>query len=74
MIQFEYNSVWAHAGATLAHALTFLAAHGFAVYLLKGNRLQRFEYDHWGEFAQLANFVALRPGTWWHERLQEHSR
>jgi FkbM family methyltransferase len=61
-IQFEYNSPWAFAGATLYGAVRFLHGLGYEVFILKGPQLFSFDPADTGEFFRYCNLVAYRAG------------
>lgn len=61
-VQFEYNSPWARAGATLADAIGMLTECGYEVFLLKANGLRKINYDLYGEYFGYSNYVAVAPG------------
>lgn len=70
VIQFEYNSPWIEAGATLAGAYAFLQARGYDVFLLRGPALFRIDPLYVGEFFRYSMFVAVRTNS----RFQEITR
>jgi len=49
------------AGSTLGGAISLLISHQYKVYILKGDGLYEFDYDHYGEYFGYSNFVALAP-------------
>ena len=61
VIQFEYNSPWMLAGATLSRAFGFFQAHGYKVRLLKRGMLGELDIRGTGEFFKYSNFVAYCP-------------
>jgi len=61
VIQFEYNSPWMLAGATLSRAFRFFQAHGYKVRLLKRGMLGELDIRRTGEFFKYSNFVAYCP-------------
>lgn len=61
LVQFEYHPGWAHAGSTLADALTMLTGYGYEVFLLKRPGLCRFDHARYGELFIYANFLAVAP-------------
>jgi FkbM family methyltransferase len=61
VIQFEYNSPWMLAGATLSRAFDFLHAHGYKVRLLKRGMLGELDLRRTGEFFKYSNFIAYCP-------------
>jgi FkbM family methyltransferase len=67
VIQFEYNSPWIRAGATLAGAYEFLQARGYDVFLLRGPGLFRMDPDYYGEYFRYSMFVAIRTNSSVHE-------
>ena len=58
IIQFEYNSAWVDAGATLCRAYDFLHSFEYDVFLLKGNALFRIDPRYYGEYFRHSIFVA----------------
>jgi FkbM family methyltransferase len=63
VIQFEYNSPWTEAGATLARAYSFLQAKGYDVFLLRGPGLFRIDPSYVGEYFRYSLFVAARTSS-----------
>lgn len=73
VVQFEYNSSWALAGASLGGAVQILKQHGYGLYVIRPQGLEHFCYACYGEFFEYANFLAaaddsliskwLRPPT-----------
>ena len=72
VIQFEYNSQWQAARATLAAALNLLEGHGYTVCFLAPDGLWDLDWQRSGEFYTYANFVAIAPT--WLPRLAAHRR
>ena len=60
VLQFEYNSPWKDAGATLTRAFDFLKSNGYKVRLL-GSSLYELDVRTTGEFFMYCNFVAYCP-------------
>lgn len=58
VLQFEYNSAWAYAGATLSRPYQFLQEFGYKVFLLRGERLCIMDPDYVGEYFRHTIFVA----------------
>jgi FkbM family methyltransferase len=63
VIQFEYNSPWTEAGATLAGAYSFLQTKGYDVFLLRGPGLFRIDPSYFGEYFRHSLFVAARTNS-----------
>ena len=61
VIQFEYNSPWMLAGATLSRAFDFLQTYGYKVRLLKHGMLGELDIRRTGEFFKYSNFIAYCP-------------
>jgi FkbM family methyltransferase len=61
MLQFEYNSPWIDAGATLTRAFDFLESNRYKVRLLRGPALYKFDVKAIGEFFYYSNFIAYCP-------------
>jgi FkbM family methyltransferase len=61
VIQFEYNSPWMLAGATLSRAFGFFQDHGYKVRLLRSGMLGELNIRRTGEFFQYSNFIAYCP-------------
>ena len=61
-VQFEYNSPWVVAGATLYGAVRFLRGLRYEVFILKGPQLFSFDPAEIGEFFRYCNLVAYRSG------------
>jgi FkbM family methyltransferase len=61
LLQFEYNTSWVSAGATLTRAFDFLASNGYKVRLLRGNNIYDLDLGEIGEFFYYSNFVAYCP-------------
>ncbi len=59
-IQFEYNSMWVNAGATLAASLSFLHSHGYSTFLIRSEGLFELDYRRYGEYFGYSNFLAVR--------------
>jgi FkbM family methyltransferase len=60
VVQFEYNTSWRDAGASIRQARSFLNQAGYEMFFLKRDGL----YEGWekfGEFDQYSNFVAVSP-------------
>lgn len=60
-LQFEYETHWLRAGATLRAALDLLDGAGYQVRAVRADGLHRFDYDFHGDFFGYANFFAFRP-------------
>jgi len=58
ILQFEYNSQWMDAGATLTRAFHFLEYHGYKVRLLRRHGLYELDVRVTGEFFKYSNFIA----------------
>jgi FkbM family methyltransferase len=58
--QFEYGTGWRFAGATLTHALTWLASMGYETYLLTKTGLRRPDPDRFREYFRYSNYVFVR--------------
>jgi FkbM family methyltransferase len=63
VLQFEYNSAWVDAGATLCRAYDFLRSFDYDVLLLKGNALFRIEPRYYGEYFRHSLFVAVHKNS-----------
>jgi FkbM family methyltransferase len=63
-IQFEYNSSWAHSGATLGAAIALLEGHGYEMRLLQPGGPIPFDYGLYREFFRYANFLAAPAVEW----------
>jgi len=61
VVQFEYNAPWAYANSTLHEAIELLTDCGYRLLLLRSGRLERFDYETYGEYYRYSNFVALSP-------------
>jgi FkbM family methyltransferase len=62
VIQFEYNSPWIDAGATLRRAFDFLESNGYKIRLLRGSAIYELDVRVTGEFFKYSNFIAYCPG------------
>ena len=62
LMQFEYNSPWIDAGATLTRAYDFLESYGYRIRLLRGNGLYELNVRKTGEFFKYSNFIAYCTG------------
>jgi len=71
VLQFEYNSAWVDAGATLCRAYDLLRSFDYEVLLLKGNALFRIEPRYYGEYFRHSIFVAAhRSAQHLHKAIQ----
>ena len=61
LLQFEYGGGWAHAGSTLAAALTFLQNRHYKVFLIRTTGLHPLNYQRWGEYYRTSNYLAVSP-------------
>jgi FkbM family methyltransferase len=61
LLQFEYGSVWAYAGSTLAAAMSFLQDRGYRVFLIRTTGLHPLNYTRWGEYYRMSNYLAVSP-------------
>ena len=62
-IQFEYNSVWALSGSTLAEAYRLLENGNYTIFLIQPNGLYNYDIKSKGEFYAFSNFIAVSPAN-----------
>jgi hypothetical protein len=59
MVQFEYGGTWLDAHETLANANEFLREHGYILYRLRRDALEKIDYDcRQHECFKYSNFIA----------------
>src|SRR5262249_51869964 len=61
LLQFEYNSPWIDAGATLTRAFDFLESNGYKVRILLDSARDELDIRTTGEFFMSRNFIAYCP-------------
>lgn len=61
-IQFEYNTMWKEAGATLTHTFSLLKEFGYETFLIQPHGIRRFSPEKFGEVFRYGNLFSLRKG------------
>jgi FkbM family methyltransferase len=62
-IQFEYNSHWLGAGASLRRAYRYLEGLGYRVFLIRSDGLYELDLAFWGDYFRYSNFFACREDS-----------
>ena len=69
VLQFEYNRPWRQVGCTLGAVTLLLQSLDYALFVLRADGLERWDYGRYGEFFGYSNLVAVSPDSHYRDTL-----